>query len=217
MYCKGNEELLRTAMVGSWTTENTAYMWKPKFHGTIPDSNYFTSCCALAGTPTHNIVSYRMEGDGGNNPHNVDTNFRGTAVAVQGDVARGSRTLTLPAPSTENTQPQDESTRTGNTYPLLRLRLTRRRRVQWTQDTHDNEHDGKQSSKSCCIFHKKRAFDESSTESDEDHSSHDDSSEGEGSSSSSGGQPRRDTSSYVRGKLEELEQLKEATRTTSSQ
>lgn len=57
---------------------------------------------------------------------------------------------------------------------VLRLRLTRRPRVRWTKDTHDNEHDGKKSSKSCCIYHKNRSWDESSTESGEDPSDDDD-------------------------------------------
>lgn len=56
---------------------------------------------------------------------------------------------------------------------VLRLRLSRRARVRWSDDTHDNEHDGKKSSKSCCIFHKKRAWDESSTESEDDPSEDD--------------------------------------------
>lgn len=50
--------------------------------------------------------------------------------------------------------------------PVLKLR--RRRRVRWTKDTHDNEHDGKKSSKSCCIYHRTRAWDESATESGDD-------------------------------------------------
>lgn len=37
--------------------------------------------------------------------------------------------------------------------------------MRWSSETHDNEHDGKKSSKSCCIFHKPRAWDESSSES----------------------------------------------------
>lgn len=93
----------------------------------------------------------------------------------------------------------------GNTVPpVLRLRLVRRPRVSWSQDTHDNEHDGKQSSKSCCIFHKKRAFDESSTESDASDRDHDhDSSDDD--SSSGGGPKRRDQSERIRAKLKELE------------
>jgi hypothetical protein len=54
--------------------------------------------------------------------------------------------------------------------PGLTLQLGRRQ-VRWSDDTHDNENDGKRSSKSCCIYHKPRRFDESSTESSEDESS----------------------------------------------
>lgn len=57
--------------------------------------------------------------------------------------------------------------------------------MRWTSDTHDNENEGKRSSKSCCIYHRKRAWDESSSESDADPK--DNSSDGSDSSSSSGG------------------------------
>lgn len=71
--------------------------------------------------------------------------------------------------------------------PTLHLHLTRRRSVRWSHDTHDNEHEGKKSSKSCCIFQKKRAWDESSTESDEERGDGDgDGGESDGSSSSGG-------------------------------
>jgi protein phosphatase 1 regulatory subunit 11 len=65
--------------------------------------------------------------------------------------------------------------------PVLRLELAPRR-VRWTPDTHDNEHDGGRTSKSCCIYHRPRRFDESSTE-----SSADESENGESSSSDSDG------------------------------
>lgn len=38
--------------------------------------------------------------------------------------------------------------------------------MRWTTDTHDNERDGKKSSKSCCIYHRKKNWDESETESE---------------------------------------------------
>lgn len=53
--------------------------------------------------------------------------------------------------------------------PVLRLDLAPRR-VRWSADTHDNEHDGGRTSKSCCIYHRPRRFDESSTESSADES-----------------------------------------------
>ena len=41
------------------------------------------------------------------------------------------------------------------------------RRVQWEEDTVDNEGLGRKSSKICCVFHPKREFGESEDESDE--------------------------------------------------
>lgn len=163
-----------------------------------------------------------MENETVNNATNIDSNIRAATTAVQANATRDSRiihgtrgtqTRTLTLPVVENGQIEEETNiTTAPTNPPLRLRLTRRRRVQWTHDTHDNEHDGKKSSKSCCIFHKKRAFDESSSESDEDPSDHESSdNDGDGSTSSSGGQARRSNSSYIRGKLRELEQLREHT------
>ena len=53
--------------------------------------------------------------------------------------------------------------------PTLVLNLTERPSLTWSDDTVDNEHMGKKSSKRCCIFHKVRKFDESdSDESDSD-------------------------------------------------
>ena len=63
--------------------------------------------------------------------------------------------------------------------PVVTLRLTgntdttSRRGVQWTEETVDNEHLGRKSSKKCCIFHKPKAdprdsTDDSSDSSDED-------------------------------------------------
>eukprot|EP00055_Hartaetosiga_balthica_P011723 m.54299 g.54299 ORF g.54299 m.54299 type:complete len:152 (-) comp7714_c1_seq1:52-507(-) len=40
--------------------------------------------------------------------------------------------------------------------------------VKWADDTVDNEHMGRKSSKKCCIFHKPKAFGESSSESSSD-------------------------------------------------
>jgi protein phosphatase 1 regulatory subunit 11 len=53
--------------------------------------------------------------------------------------------------------------------PTLILHLNDRQGVSWTEDTVDNEHLGRRSSKRCCIFHKVKKFAESdSDESDED-------------------------------------------------
>ena len=49
--------------------------------------------------------------------------------------------------------------------PTLVLRLNPRPHISFADDTVDNEHLGRKSSKRCCIYHKKRPFGESSTES----------------------------------------------------
>ena len=106
--------------------------------------------------------------------------------------ARATRTETLTVTSDNPCSEQTSGEENTRETPTLRLRLVRRRRVQWTSDTHDNEHDGKKSSKSCCIFHKARAFDESSSESSEDASSDgNDGSGNESDGSSSSGGPSR--------------------------
>lgn len=79
--------------------------------------------------------------------------------------------------------------------PVLHLELAPRR-VRWTADTHDNEHDGGRTSKSCCIYHRPRRFDESSTESSADESddhessssSDEEGSDGEGRCDGGGGE-----------------------------
>lgn len=68
---------------------------------------------------------------------------------------------------TESAEPKEEE------KPRLILRLRPRRRITWTEDTIDNEHMNKKSSKRCCIFHKARDFGESSTESDDSDDSDD--------------------------------------------
>eukprot|EP00605_Chrysophyceae_sp_TOSAG23-4_P001016 GSChrysophyteH1.ASY1.ANO1.1117.1 assembled CDS len=56
--------------------------------------------------------------------------------------------------------------RTPNAEPTLVLtNLRDRPEVRWTEDTIDNEHLGRRSSKRCCIFHKVKRFGE--TDSDE--------------------------------------------------
>lgn len=52
---------------------------------------------------------------------------------------------------------------------LMLTGLRDRPGISWTQDTIDNEHLGRRSSKRCCIFHKVKRFGESdSDETDED-------------------------------------------------
>lgn len=41
------------------------------------------------------------------------------------------------------------------TQTIQKVKLRRRRRVTWTEETVDNEHMNKKSSKVCCIHHSK--------------------------------------------------------------
>ncbi|KAL9940458.1 hypothetical protein V8E36_001163 [Tilletia maclaganii] len=115
------------------------------------------------------------------------TGSTATAQAARNTAAptHGSRTLTI------NATESDEATTNGQPQAVLRLRgaaptqeadrgqgsSSQRRRVVWADDTVDNEHLGKKSSKICCIYHKPRAFDESDSDESSD-------SEGSGSDSS---------------------------------
>ena len=72
--------------------------------------------------------------------------------------------------------------------PTLVLRLQPAPKITWTEETVDNEHLGRKSSKRCCIFHKVRKF----AESDSDETSSDEEGknappeEGEGEGKSAG-------------------------------
>lgn len=50
--------------------------------------------------------------------------------------------------------------------PTLKLRKpeTERKTIKWSEDTIDNEGQGKKSSKCCCVYRKPRMFGESSSE-----------------------------------------------------
>lgn len=77
------------------------------------------------------------------------------------------------APSTTGSSVTTTITQTQTRNRVLVLRLNNEERkkpgVTWTEDTIDNEHMDKKSSKRCCIFHKKKKFAESdSDESDSD-------------------------------------------------
>lgn len=60
------------------------------------------------------------------------------------------------------------SSSSGPTTQILQLREPEDNRVQWTDDTIDNENMGKMKSNKCCIYRKPRAFGESSSESSYD-------------------------------------------------
>ncbi len=76
-----------------------------------------------------------------------------------------------------STQTQVETTSQVETAPppLLMLNLRGRPQITWAEETVDNEHLGRKSSKRCCIFHKVKKF----AESDSDETSEDEK-EGEG-------------------------------------
>ena len=42
------------------------------------------------------------------------------------------------------------------TQTVQKVKLKRRKKVTWTEDTIDNEHMGRKSSKVCCIHHSKQ-------------------------------------------------------------
>jgi protein phosphatase 1 regulatory subunit 11 len=71
--------------------------------------------------------------------------------------------------TTTVTQPRNEYTVVLRRRPEVIRRNEHIRdgtlRVDWTNDTVDNEHLNKKKSKKCCIFKKKKPFDESSDES----------------------------------------------------
>mmetsp|Transcript_31334 Transcript_31334/g.23281 ORF Transcript_31334/g.23281 Transcript_31334/m.23281 type:complete len:99 (-) Transcript_31334:53-349(-) len=69
--------------------------------------------------------------------------------------AESSQTLT-------ETIPQS-GVSTNNQVLVLRLREAKKG-ITWTEDTIDNEHLGRKSSKRCCIFHKKKHFGESDSD-----------------------------------------------------
>mmetsp|Transcript_238 Transcript_238/g.417 ORF Transcript_238/g.417 Transcript_238/m.417 type:complete len:154 (+) Transcript_238:123-584(+) len=61
-------------------------------------------------------------------------------------------------------QHQHATAASASTAQVLRLPL-RRKNVRWSSETHNNEWDGKKSSKICCIYHAPKEFGESSSES----------------------------------------------------
>ncbi|GAA5917730.1 hypothetical protein JCM6882_009365 [Rhodosporidiobolus microsporus] len=87
--------------------------------------------------------------------------------------AHGSRTMTAtctPAPEAGPSTGGGEAGPSGEgerVVGVLRLRGRgpQGQRVQWTDETVDNEGLGRKKSKICCIYHKPKAFDESSDES----------------------------------------------------
>ncbi|GAA5981559.1 hypothetical protein JCM11641_004097 [Rhodosporidiobolus odoratus] len=103
--------------------------------------------------------------------------------------SHGSRTMTITStPSGENTGSDptsgaNEAGPSGEVVGVLRLRGRGPAgpRVQWTDETVDNEGLGRKKSKICCIYHKPKPFDESS-----DESSGSDSSASDNSDSSAG-------------------------------
>uniref|UniRef100_A0A3Q3WTV4 E3 ubiquitin-protein ligase PPP1R11 n=1 Tax=Mola mola TaxID=94237 RepID=A0A3Q3WTV4_MOLML len=75
-----------------------------------------------------------------------------------------SETITETVQTSTPPQQQQEG---RNLTIKLRKRKTEKK-VEWSNDTVDNEHLGRRSSKCCCIYEKPRQFDESSSESEGD-------------------------------------------------
>merc|ERR1712050_445313 len=76
------------------------------------------------------------------------------------------------------TQTITSSNENRDTVPTLRLTAETsssqpRRGIRWTEDTVDNEHLGRKSSKKCCIFHKPKADPRDSTSEESDSSDED--------------------------------------------
>ncbi|BGP58196.1 hypothetical protein JCM8202_004735 [Rhodotorula sphaerocarpa] len=84
--------------------------------------------------------------------------------------AHGSRTLTTTATPADGGAPAADESENPRDVGALRLRgrAMPTQRVQWTQETVDNEGLNRKKSKICCIYHKPKPYDESSDESGSD-------------------------------------------------
>ena len=75
-------------------------------------------------------------------------------------------------PATEGSQTVTNEPEADIAPPTLRLRLIKKgsekKKVQWTNETVDNEHLGKKKSKCCCVYVKKKNFDVSDSEESDD-------------------------------------------------
>ncbi|XP_015177359.1 PREDICTED: protein phosphatase 1 regulatory subunit 11 isoform X2 [Polistes dominula] len=85
---------------------------------------------------------------------------------------------TLPEQSASQTETvlEGDNTDSGSQdVPTVHLRLRKPRsnkKVQWTQETVDNEHMNKKKSKCCCIYKKPKSFGESSSDDSDDECEH---------------------------------------------
>ncbi|KAF7639236.1 hypothetical protein Mgra_00001197 [Meloidogyne graminicola] len=89
--------------------------------------------------------------------------------------SHGSATTTITqVHSNENRTDQEEHLVLRLEQPSTSENVTERNppRVQWTQDTVDNENLGKRKSKCCCIFKKKREWNDSDSSDEECESEH---------------------------------------------
>ncbi|XP_064615924.1 E3 ubiquitin-protein ligase PPP1R11-like isoform X2 [Liolophura sinensis] len=78
-------------------------------------------------------------------------------------------------PQTDEITVTETVQESASTSPRLVLKLKKPKndkKVQWSNDTVDNEHMNKKKSKCCCIYEKPKLFGESSSE-DEDGDDHD--------------------------------------------
>eukprot|EP00051_Salpingoeca_urceolata_P031845 m.13202 g.13202 ORF g.13202 m.13202 type:complete len:112 (-) comp4487_c0_seq1:283-618(-) len=100
-------------------------------------------------------------------------------ASAEGTTGEAAATATAVATASPGTQTQTQTTTaaTGGRQQLrlhLRAPQAEKKKVEWTEDTIDNEHLGRKSSKKCCIYHKPRAFDESSSDESDFESDHHD-------------------------------------------
>lgn len=79
------------------------------------------------------------------------------------NIEHSSGTITLTTQSSESQEPSGSQ----NSVATVRLRSQDKKKVNWKNDTVDNENMNKKSSKCCCIYEKPHAYDESSSDSED--------------------------------------------------
>jgi len=82
-----------------------------------------------------------------------------------------TRTTTQSAGSTTTTTEVVRETPLA-TSTTIRLQKKKKKKVNWRQDTVDNEGLGRKSSKCCCVYKKPHEFGESSSDSEQDDCDH---------------------------------------------
>lgn len=79
-----------------------------------------------------------------------------------------SRTITLTSAEAQNNPINNSNPRQADNNQII-IRLNKsKKKVNWKEDTVDNEHLNKKSSKCCCIYEKPHKYDESSSDSEDE-------------------------------------------------